>query len=514
MKSLIYLSKLKVRGYIRRLFKKPTTAILTVLGIIFFVGLFFFMLTAYSSIEDKLPYNIFSIVYLGFALFMGVIFLFQKRTALFTSTDANFLLVGPYDSKKIMAYALNSSLASTILFAFLTIAYCFCFFGVFFDVSVLDFIWLIIVSALLFFSFFALIDMVYLRFMASKHKNVIRIAIFCAVLLIIVSVYVFYLLTHFSGDITTTSLMFIGSDYFSYTPIIGWAYMALNSMHELDVLKALMGALFLGLVDGLLILMTITTKEIDPEIIVNDAEWYEKMREQKRKSGSNLNLNLKVKSVKGARFNKGADAVSSRMMLDMRKTNSFITKQELMLIILYFAIAFFSDYGFAWYSRYVSIVLFVITLSANYTDELKHHYIYLIPDSPIKKLIAILRPTILKVLLVVVVMNTVGIIFGTDVLEYIAALFETFGYGMIFITANIWCTRLLKANTNEIANQFIKMGIIILCLLPGILLGLLFGFIFNPLAYSYVSAIISIIMSCILIYFSKGVVSGVEYSAD
>ena len=62
MKSLIYLSKLKVRGYIRRLFKKPTTAILTVLGIIFFVGLFFFMLTAYSSIEDKLPYNIFSIV--------------------------------------------------------------------------------------------------------------------------------------------------------------------------------------------------------------------------------------------------------------------------------------------------------------------------------------------------------------------------------------------------------------------------------------------------------------------
>ena len=514
MKSLIYLSKLKAFGYIRRLFKKPTTAILTILGVIFFVALFFMMSMAYSGMEDKLPFSFFSIIYLGFALFMGVIFLFQPRTALFTSTDANFLLVGPYDNKKVMAYALSGSLTSTVLFTFLTMAYSVCFFGGLFDISVLDIIWMVFVSILLFFSFFGLIDMVYLRFMTSKHKNIIRIGIFLLMIVIVLSVYAFYVSTHYSGDLMATSLMFISSDYFSYTPIIGWAYMALSSMHDLDVLKALLGIFFLGLVDLLLVLMTITTKDIDPEIIVNDAEWYEKMRERQRKGGSNLNLNLKVKAVKGVKFNRGADAVSSRMMLDMRKTNSFITKQELLLIALYFAIAFFSDYGFTWYSRYVSIVLFVITLSANYTDELKHHYIYLIPDSPIKKLIAILKPTIIKVGLVVLVMNTVGIIFGTNVLEYIAALFETFGYGLIFITANIWCTRLLKANTNEVANQFIKMGIIILCLLPGILLGLLFGFLLNPLAYSYVSALTSIIMSSILIYFSKGVVSGVEYSAD
>lgn len=505
---------MKAIGFVRKIFKKPSSAILTVLGLLFFVALFIMMSMAYSVVEDKLPYAFFSIFLLGFSLFMGVTALFQKRTALFTTTDAGFLFVGPYDKKMIMGCALTGSIVSTLLFSFLAIAYVLCFFGGLFEMYLFDYIWTIIVTILLMFSMFALIDMVYLRFMTSKHKNIIRIAIFMTVILIVISVFGYYCLTHFDTDLSTTAIMFINSDYFSYTPLIGWAHNALCSMHEGDVLRALLSLSFIIIVDVLIVLLTISTKDIDPEIVIEDAEWYEAYRNRARKTGSNLNMNLKVKAVKGAKFKSGANAIASRMMLDMRKTNSFITKQELLFIGVYFMIAFFGKYTFEWYSRYVSIVLFIITMTANYTDELKHHYIYLIPDKPINKLLAILWPTIIKVFIIVLVMNTVGIIFKPTPMQYIAAIVETFGYGLVFITANIWCTRLLKSNENQVANQFIKMGIIILCLAPGLILGLVFGILLNQLLYSFVSAIVGIIMSCILMYFSKGVVSGVEYSAD
>lgn len=513
MKSLLFLYKQKAIGYIRKLFSKPSSTILTLLTVVFFLGLFILMSFATAEISDKAPYEFFVLVFLGFSLFMILIMVFQKRTALFTMTDASFLFVGPYTKKEILTYSCFQSLTSGFLFAFLTYLYTVCFFGGLFVIDAVDYIYLFIVGTSIFILLFMFIDMVYLRFLTSKHQRIIRAGAFIALILIVLSVFIFYYLKNTDLDSFELILSFVTSDLLNYTPIIGWANMALVNMHYGNYLLAFGGLFLILAVAFIFFYIAITTKDIDPEIVLADADWYEKMRERQRKSGSNLNLNLKVKSVKDVKFNTKARAISSRLMLDMRKTNSFITKQELMFIAVYFAIAYFGDYGFTWYSRYVTIILFVITLSANYIDELKHHYIYLLPDTALNKLIAILKPTILKVAIIVLVMNTVGIIFKPTIGEYVAALLETFGYGLVFITANIWSVRILKSNNNDVSNQLIKMFIILLAVAPGILVGILFSLFTNPLLYSYISSLMCIIISCILIYFSKGVLAH-EYEAE
>ena len=111
-------------------------------------------------------------------------------------------------------------------------------------------------------------------------------------------------------------------------------------------------------------------------------------------------------------------------------------------------------------------------------------------------------------------MNIVGIVFGPTPEEFIASIIEMFGYGLVFITANILSTRLLKSNDNTVANQFIKMAVIIVALLPSVAIGILFTFLLTSIWYSYISSITSIIVACILLYFSKGIVAGTELNAD
>ena len=514
MKSLLKLYRLKAKGFVRRIFSKPSSAILTSLGLIFFVGFYIMISMSTGSMEVKAPYPFFVLIFLGFGLFMSVVMLFQKRTALITSTDANFLLVGPFTKKMIIGYAVGGSMSGALLYCFLTSAYAICFFGPLFDIYVYDYPWIIIVGCALFYLQFIIIDLVYIRFMTSKHKWLYRVLAVVILLAAVASVFVYYLVTAFDTDFMTTLLGFLNSGLFEMTPIIGWAFMALTSLHEGDILMAILGLGLIVLVDAILTYITITTKDLDPEVIIEDAEWYEAFKAKTRSTGSNLNLNLKVKGVKNVKFKTGAGAISSRLFLEMRKTNSFITKQEFILIIVYLAIAYFSDYGFMWYSRYVSIILFVITISANYIDELKHHYIYLIPDKPINKLLAILRPSIVKIVIIILAMNIVGIVFGPTPEEFIASIIEMFGYGLVFITANILSTRLLKSNDNTVANQFIKMAVIIVALLPSVAIGILFTFLLTSIWYSYISSITSIIVACILLYFSKGIVAGTELNAD
>lgn len=510
MESLLYLCRLKAWGFVRNIFKKPLSAVFTVLAVLFFVAVYIAMFMVSEEMEEKLPFELFGIFFLGFSLFMGVAMLFQKRTALLSMSDAHYLLIGPFKRQHIFLSAIMGSMGGALLYGVMAYAYCIAFFSPLFDFQVFDYFWILIVALAIFYFIFILIDFSYIRFLGHTHQRAIRVLVILSIVVITLSVFGYYCLRYYTQDLSMTFLSFITSDLFNFTPFLGWANAAIFNMHNGNIILAMICLGLIVFVDFLLTYLTITTKELDPEIIIEDAAWYEDLRARAKKSGSNLNLNLKVKKVEDFTFKEGSDALSSRLFLEMKKTGSFITRQEFLFIILYFAIAYFGKYSFIGYSRYVSIVLFIITMSANYTDELRHHYIYLIPDDPFKKLIALLKPTLVKVLIIVLVMNTVGLIFKPTILEYLSGIVETLGYGLVFVCGNILCIRILKSGTNALASQFIKMGVIILALLPGILLGVVFGIFINALAYSFISALFSLIVSLVLLYLSRNITNNPE----
>lgn len=508
MNSLLTLQYLKAKGFVRKIYSKPLSAVLTTAGVIASVALAVFMAMLDIPAEEKGPFEVLTAMYLGFSMLLMVTMLASPRTAYVNENDANYLLVGPFKTSQIIAYGLIGSLSGALLYAVLSYAYVIVFFGALFEIKAVDYISLLMVSLLLFYCVFSLVDMLYIRLMNSKYQVWIKRGIIAVVAAALAMIFGYYYFTSQSKDFFEAFSGFMGSTAFNLVPLVGWAKMALLAFHYGNLTVGFGGLLLLAILAVGFTWATISAKEIDPETILEDAQWYTEMKNRTRKSQSNLNLNLKVHEVKETKWGSGARAISSRMMLDMRKTRSFITRQEVMLTLLYLAISFFSKFSYSFYSRYVSIILFIITMSSNYNDELKHHYIYLIPDKPVKKLLALLGPTVLKLVIIIFVMMTLGIILQPTLFEYVSAIFELCGYGLLFISANIWSLRLLKGNDNQVANQFIKMFLILLALVPSVVLGLVFNLVANLAVFSFVSSLVNILVAMIFILASRNLVSG------
>lgn len=514
MNKLLYLYFLKAKGFIRKLFSRVSSTILTVVVIALILGLCYVMSMIDIPEAEKAPFEILVVLYLGFSLFMMMTMMFQKRTAYIYPVDGNLLFVGPFKKKDVILFGLLGSLSGTLMFAVMTYGYTMLFFGQLFSHLMIDNITFLITGLLIFYNVFVFIDMLYICLMTSKYQSWIKRGVIALVILIIAAIFGYYYLMSPTRDLDGGFMSFVASNAFSAVPVIGWAKMSLIGFHYGDMVSGLMGLGFNLLLAVILTYVTLNHEDIDVEVMMEDASWAAELKTRAKNNGSNLYTNLKVHEVKGFKWGNKAKAIRSRMLLDMLKTRSFITKQEIAMIALYLVISIFDKFDFAGYSRYVMIILFMITMSSNYNDELKHHYIYLLPDKPIKKLIALLEPTFLKIMIVIMVMLGMGLFLRPTVYEFISALFEMIGYGILFVSANIWSLKVLKSSSSQTMNQLVKMLIIIVAAIPSILIGIFFNLVTNIEIFSFVCSIVNIVVACFFIYISKGIISNDAFIED
>ena len=109
MNALSYLFFVKLKAQLRRLFSKPTSAIVTLLV----VG--FFGFSIYSAVQNRemmsAMMNVQSVqgwmmLFCGYVLFLMTIMILQKRSAIVTRDDAQFIFAGPFTRKQTLAYLL------------------------------------------------------------------------------------------------------------------------------------------------------------------------------------------------------------------------------------------------------------------------------------------------------------------------------------------------------------------------------------------------------------------------
>ena len=508
MSSIFYLAFLRAKGKVRRAYSSFGSGVLTTISIIVMLLVALFFATNKPPITMRMPFNMAIGAYLGFIFIMAAAIFMQKHEALIESVDAHNLISGPYTTRDLIIYGSLTSLSNVALYTFISFGYLGMMMLPLSMAKNFDYFYVLLVSCLMYLTVFSFYDMLYIRFMTNKHRVLIRRSIIITLALIVAAIFAYYYLINGGNEFEHIISEFIDSDLFSLVPIFGWGKYSMIMMHRGETLPALISLFGIILVNIVIIGLTVNTKEIDVEVLIDDSE---KIENIKKNANNNIYANLEAKSIKNVSFKTGASAISSRLFVEMRKTRSFITTQEIVFVIMYLAISIFDGFDFAFYSRYILIILFIITNSANYNDELKHHYIYLIPDKPIKKLIALILPTIFKLTIVIIATLTFGIILKPTAIEFVSAFIEVMGYGLLFVSANIWSLRILKQGNNPVANQFIKMLLIVVASLPSIILGLLFSFLLNDLQlYSIVCSLINILVACLFIYASKGVVTGAD----
>ena len=107
MNALSYLFFVKLKAQLRRLFSKPVSAIVTL-----FV-LAFFGFSIYSAVSNRemmsAMMNVQSVqgwmmLFCGYVLFLMTVMILQKRSAIVTRDDAQFIFAGPFTRKQTLAY--------------------------------------------------------------------------------------------------------------------------------------------------------------------------------------------------------------------------------------------------------------------------------------------------------------------------------------------------------------------------------------------------------------------------
>ena len=101
-------------------------------------------------------------------------------------------------------------------------------------------------------------------------------------------------------------------------------------------------------------------------------------------------------------------------------------------------------------------------------------YVYLLPQSPFKKLVNICKEVLYKACVeAVVIFIPVGIILQSSIPEILSCIVARIGFGILFVAGNILIERVLGSLTNKVFIMFFYFIMIILIAVPGVVLGVM-----------------------------------------
>ena len=119
MKVLGKLYLLKLKGTIRNIFSKPSSAIFTIIMILLYGALIVMALShpeIAMSVGNLQDVSMVILVNIGFSALMVTTMMMQKKMALFTEDDAFYLFTAPFKRSAIMQYLMVSVVVSALLF--------------------------------------------------------------------------------------------------------------------------------------------------------------------------------------------------------------------------------------------------------------------------------------------------------------------------------------------------------------------------------------------------------------
>ena len=126
MKALVYLFLIKQKAMVRKIFSRPSSAILTLLGIAFFI----FLMVSVSQQQQQLSalMNVQSVsgwmmLYCGYLLLLLTVMILQKRTAIVTRDDAQFIFAGPFTRRQTLGFLLVQTVQGSLLYAVIAVLY-------------------------------------------------------------------------------------------------------------------------------------------------------------------------------------------------------------------------------------------------------------------------------------------------------------------------------------------------------------------------------------------------------
>ncbi|MGH4120291.1 putative ABC exporter domain-containing protein [Clostridium sp.] len=519
MKPLFYIFRKTLKNHILQLKKKPGILILYLLISVFFIFIIVasFIMPVRSSVNGNVDtYGAIATAAILMVVWYGVKNGIDNGSSFFRLSDVNLVFTAPLSPKRVLIYGFIKQLYTSLFLVM------FLLFQIpnaknFFPITGPGISIILLVSFFLVFTMSILGLLTYsitsksnkTRNMAKKILNIVT-AIFGIAFLSKIYIY---------KDFSKAAVSFLNNSFFIYIPFIGWLksilMAAVNGITYSFFIHMLLCIIFI--ISMIYALYKLNTDYYEDVLAATDKK--EEMYAMKKSGKGNINYGRKkFRKIKSGNMGNGSSAIFYRHLLEYKKSGiPFIDKMTLIMVGVGLGSRYIVPGGSINTVLYFSIyMLFFFTLQGKWAQELSKQFIFLIPYSSLSKLFYSTLADLIKYTIDGLVLFVVsGIVFKSSPLISILCGITYASFGAIYTYGDVLSRRFLGSVHSKTLGMFIKMGITLLVILPGIIIhvALLIHSGDNSSA-QYVSYIVlicyNIIASFLIMLLSKGVFDKLE----
>ncbi len=443
---LIYILLTRFKNKLLSIVKKPSQLIVMLLLIFFFgvsiIGGNAGSVTSYVRSTEELMSICLVVFGISFVLtgYSGI----SKGASLFSMSDVNLLFSSPISPISNLIYGLVQQMSTSLLLGFFILfqySTIHNIYGMGVDFLIVTFLMYALVS----FSGQLTAMVIYILTSHDDKKRSILKYSFIGIFALAVAAIFLKALT-LGGDMLE-SLVIVSNEFaVGLFPVAGWAKMIMSGIFtENNPLYIILGLTLTALY---IIVMVVLVK-------VKQADYYEDVLKATEVSFSAITAkkegkmveavpqNIKVGKIgigKGA----GSDVFYFKHKLESRRAKSFIfdvTTLVYMAVICVFAFIFKNQGLAPIFAMSIYMQMFSVALG-RWVKELLMPYVYLIPESPMKKLWNCLKESFVKITAeAVVLFLIIGVIMEMEPLEIFGAVVIRISCGILFTGTNLFCER-------------------------------------------------------------------------
>lgn len=517
MGPCIYVIKRSCVNWLKRLKEKPALLVaVVVFSAIFMIPI---LLSGVSVEHEKTgDINILYLIFFALSLFFAgtsLIAGLSTGTSFFTMSDVNLMFTSPISSNKILIYGIIKHMGRSIIVSIFML-FQITNLRVNFGLSLLKSAYVIFVYMLLVFVSQVVSLVIYSFTNANqRRKNVVKYA--SLILLLLIVAYIVYGVFDRGVEVVQDAVVFA-------FPVAGWLLgMLVGVLGSNYVLLAISTAVIVIFILAVIGVMIKFKPDFYEDCLINSENAYHARQVMKgdRSAQANIKKKIRFKNVTSMKFGGGFGASSFfyRHLLEIKRAEKSILFGLSSALFLalgigmgFLARALDGSFVFAGFGIMCYVGLFLMGI-AKLTQELSRQFIYLVPDSPFKKLLyaslsSLLRPFINGILMFLPPV----FISGFPIVQSISLIFCYASVNCIYITANIVMHYIFGKHSNMSIVMFFCFLFVILFLSPGAGIGILTGVLIDSISIGFiVASIANFGVTAIILFLCRNLVHNIEY---
>lgn len=475
MKPLFYVMRRSFINRVKEIVKKPGTLILYLLIAIFFVGFIvisFIMPNENLSSTPMIPFHVITLLFVlvltFFQLSQGV----EKGSSFFRQADVNFAFTAPISPKRVLIYGFIKQMMMTFWWMFI----------LFFQIPNLKNHYPITSVGILIFVFgvftlyFTLSVLSLIIYSMSSRKQSHR-------KLVSKIIYGFYgaigiwflIILSRVKDVMLAVTELSSHKAFGMIPIIGWFNKIFGYVINPIDQQFVYNAIFIVITIVLLIALLYYVNTDYYEDVLSATERRETQISAKKAGRAVREINAdKVKKVKQNFGSGGAKAIFYKHIMEYRKNGFFFVGKETIGIVFIGIMAkFFSDDASIRTVLYFSVyMLLFISMQGKWMEEIRLHYIYLIPADSVEKVFYGTLANHMKNLVDGFILFTVaGVLIKANPIDIVLCAITYMTFGALYIYTDLLGRRFLGTH-NKILKTILKLLLTVFLIAPGIIMSI------------------------------------------